>query len=87
MKARTDHLLRYGEHLMAGVSLPGMLHSAIPEGGGEEATDDEHGDVGSGGIVYYNASRGFGFIRDAEEERIYFHVSDVAFTNGRASGA
>ena len=84
MKARTDHLLRYGEHLMAGVSLPGMLHSAIPEGGGEEATDDEHGDVGSGGIVYYNASRGFGFIRDAEEERIYFHVSDVAFTNRRA---
>ena len=84
MKARTDHLLRYGEQLMAQFSFHGALHSAVPEGGEDATSDDEDSTEGSGGIVYYDAGRGFGFIRDAEEERIFFHVSDVAFENGRA---
>ena len=40
---------------------------------GESPYDDE--DYNEGGIVYYDASRGFGFIRDADGERVYFHVS------------
>ena len=38
MKARTDHLLRYGEQLMA--SLPGALHAALPGAGGDNKLPD-----------------------------------------------
>ena len=34
--------------------------------------DDD--DYYEGRIVYCDSSRGFGFIRDADDERIYFHV-------------
>ena len=43
----------------------------------EDRYDEEYDneDYYEGGIVYYDSSRGFGFILDADDERIYFHVS------------
>ena len=51
-------------------------HDAEEDGYDEGYSDAEfqhdNEDYCEGRIVYYDSSRGFGFIRDADDERIYY---------------